>query len=157
MPQFDKITFFNQVFWLFFFFSGFYLIFLKIFLPKLSSVLKARVKKLQKGSEGVFIFSQEQETVTSVFNNAIEEITSVVKNSVNTSSEKIGIWANSNIQILNAKNLNSSNAKIENSFHKQISTTMFCDRFFDSKTYNIKFLYFPNDYNTTSVVDENSY
>lgn len=47
MPQFDKITFFNQVFWLLSFFSVFYLIFLKFFLPKLSSILKARTKKLR--------------------------------------------------------------------------------------------------------------
>jgi hypothetical protein len=157
MPQFDKITFFNQIFWLFFFFSGFYLIFLKIFLPKLSSVLKARVKKLQKGSEGVFIFSQEQEKVTSAFNNAIEDITSVVKNSVITSTEKMSVWANSTINTLNMKNLNSSNVEIEKSFHKQITTTMFCDRFFNSKSYNIKFLYFANEYNATTGVDETSY
>jgi len=48
MPQFDKITFFNQIFWLFFFFSGFYLLLLKFFLPKLGSVLKARAKKTSK-------------------------------------------------------------------------------------------------------------
>lgn len=47
MPQFDKITFFNQVFWLLSFFSAFYLVFLKFFLPKLSSILKARTKKLR--------------------------------------------------------------------------------------------------------------
>ena len=59
MPQFDKITFFNQLFWLFIFFSGFYLISLKVFLPKLSSVLKARTKKLQKGSDGLTSFNDE--------------------------------------------------------------------------------------------------
>ena len=47
MPQFDKITFFNRVFWLLSFFSVFYLIFLKFFLPKLSSILKVRTKKLR--------------------------------------------------------------------------------------------------------------
>jgi hypothetical protein len=44
MPQFDKITFFNQIFWLFVFFSGYYLLLLKVFLPKLGAVLKARSK-----------------------------------------------------------------------------------------------------------------
>jgi len=34
------------------------------FLPKLASVLKLRVKKLQKGSEGAFVFSEEQKTAT---------------------------------------------------------------------------------------------
>jgi hypothetical protein len=74
MPQFDKITFFNQIFWLFIFFSGFYLIALKIFLPKLSSVLKARTKKLQKGSEGVVFFYKEQDKVTELFNSSIENM-----------------------------------------------------------------------------------
>ena len=63
MPQFDKITFFNQIFWLFVFFSGYYLLLLKVFLPKLGAVLKARSKKLQKGTEGVVGFKQEQEQV----------------------------------------------------------------------------------------------
>jgi hypothetical protein len=68
MPQFDKITFFNQVFWLFLFFSGFYLILLTDFLPKISSVLKARNKKLQKGTEDVVFLLKEQDTVTNLFN-----------------------------------------------------------------------------------------
>jgi hypothetical protein len=46
MPQFDKITFFNQIFWLILIFSGFYFILLKNFLPKIGSVLKARNKKI---------------------------------------------------------------------------------------------------------------
>ena len=49
MPQFDKITFFNQIFWLFVFFSGYYLLLLKVFLPKLGAVLKARAKNYKKG------------------------------------------------------------------------------------------------------------
>jgi F0F1-type ATP synthase membrane subunit b/b' len=48
MPQFDKITFFNQIFWLFVFFSGYYLLLLKVFLPKLGAVLKARAKNYKK-------------------------------------------------------------------------------------------------------------
>jgi hypothetical protein len=47
MPQFDKLTFFNQIFWVVFIFFGFYFVLLRFFLPKLSSVLKIRQKKLQ--------------------------------------------------------------------------------------------------------------
>lgn len=47
MPQFDKLTFFNQVFWVIFIFFGFYIVLLKFFLPQLSSVLKIRQKKLK--------------------------------------------------------------------------------------------------------------
>jgi len=89
MPQFDKITFFNQIFWLFFFFSGFYLVLLKFFLPKLSSVLKARAKKLRKGSDGVLTFSKEQDHVTNLFNASLEEMSTVVKTSITKTSNKM--------------------------------------------------------------------
>ncbi len=44
MPQFDKITFFNQIFWLLLTFSGFYFLILKNLLPALASGLKTRKK-----------------------------------------------------------------------------------------------------------------
>jgi F0F1-type ATP synthase membrane subunit b/b' len=50
MPQLDKISFFNQLFWFLFIFSGFYAILLKNFLPKRISVLKARSKKVLKNN-----------------------------------------------------------------------------------------------------------
>ena len=157
MPQFDKITFFTQLFWLFFFFLGFYLVFLKTFLPKLASVLKARVKKLQKGVEGVSIFAEEQEATTSTFNTSLENIFSIVKNSVIVFKEKMSLWSDSGVQTLNANNLSSSNSEIEKAFHKNLTTITFYDRLFDSKSYSIKFLYFPNDYSSTTSVDEKSH
>lgn len=53
MPQFDTITFFNQIFWLLFLFSGFYFLLLKIYLPRISSSLKIRTKKLAKSNAQV--------------------------------------------------------------------------------------------------------
>ena len=156
MPQFDKITFFTQIFWLFFFFLGFYLVFLKTFLPKLASVLKVRVKKLQKGVEGVSIFAEEQEVTTSAFNKALEDIFSIVKASVDIFKEKMSIWSDSGVQTLNTKDLISSNNEIEKVFHKHLTTITFYDRLFDSKSYSIKFLYFPNDYTSATSVDEKS-
>jgi hypothetical protein len=123
MPQFDKITFFNQIFWLFIFFSGFYLISLKIFLPKLSSVLKARTKKLQKGSAGVLSFSTEQDKVTEVFNSSMENMSSVVKTSLFDSTEKMNVWVEEKVTGLNTKDLNLSNSVMEKALHKQIATT----------------------------------
>jgi hypothetical protein len=157
MPQFDKITFFTQIFWLFFFFLGFYLIFLKTFLPKLASVLKVRAKKLQKGVDGVSIFAEEQETTISGFNNSLENVFSIVKNSINIFKEKMLIWSDSGVQTLNNKDLVSSNTAIEKAFHKHLATITFYDRLFDSKSYSIKFLYFPNEYSQTTSVDEKSY
>jgi len=87
MPQFDKITFFNQVFWLFLFFSGFYLILLTDFLPKISSVLKARIKKLQKGTEDVVFLLKEQDTVTNLFNIFFGKTSFISKMSLSKFSE----------------------------------------------------------------------
>lgn len=44
MPQFDKITFFNQIFWFLVTFLGFYFIVLKSLLPILAASLKTRKK-----------------------------------------------------------------------------------------------------------------
>ncbi len=123
MPQFDKITFFNQIFWLFFFFSGFYFVFLKFFLPKLSSILKARAKKLQKGSSGVTFFSKEQDSATTSFNFLIEKMSSIVKLSVQNSSDRMAVWTDSAIKTINHENLNNSNFLLEKIIHKQIATT----------------------------------
>jgi len=122
MPQFDKITFFNQIFWLFTFFSGFYFIFLKIFLPKLSSILKARTKKLQKGSSGVVLFSKEQDNVTVSYNMSIEQISFVVKNFILNSSDNTAVWVDSSVKSLNKETLKSSNSVFESHIHKQIGT-----------------------------------
>jgi F-type H+-transporting ATPase subunit b len=119
MPQFDKITFFNQIFWLFVFFSGYYLLLLKVFLPKLGAVLKARSKKLQKGTEGVVGFKQEQEEVSIVFNNSIEKMSSVVKQTISDSTAKTDSWVASSIQDINKENLVEGNSLVENTLYKQ--------------------------------------
>jgi len=122
VPQFDKITFFNQVFWLFVFFAGFYLIFLKFFLPKLGSVLKVRNKKLQKGAANLIAFKEEQELETSTFDEYfIEDTIEQEKESILNSSEKTIVWVSNSIRNLNKVNLNKSHVLMENSFHSQIS------------------------------------
>jgi len=125
MPQFDKITFFNQIFWLFAFFSGFYFIFLKIFLPKLSSILKARIKKLQKVGSGVISFSKEQDNVTLSYNIFIEKVSFAVKNSVLDSTENSNFFLASGMTILNKESLNLSNIAMESSIHEQITKNYF--------------------------------
>ena len=82
MPQFDKITFFNQIFWTLILFVFFYLILLKGYLPKIAIILKSRLKKLVKSSllsensslEIIFIVrksNQQLEKVTNVFRSAL--------------------------------------------------------------------------------------
>jgi F0F1-type ATP synthase membrane subunit b/b' len=123
MPQFDKITFFNQIFWLFIFFSGFYLISLKVFLPKLSSVLKARTKKLQKGSEGLTSFNEELVDVNTSFNSSIEEMSVVVKTSISDFKDKTDLWVDLAVTNLNKEELESSNVALEKALHKQIAVS----------------------------------
>jgi len=123
MPQFDKVTFFNQIFWLFFFFTGYYFLLLKVFLPKLSSVLKARNKKLQKGTEGVTVYALEQETVAASFNSSVEKIANAVKKVVSNESETTTAWVNSTVRDLNRTNLKQSNSLIESLLYKQLITT----------------------------------
>jgi len=123
MPQFDKITFFNQLFWLFIFFSGFYLTLLKIFLPKLSSILKARNKKLQKGSTNLAALSEEQTFVTFIFHNLIETISSSSKNVLLNSSDKLTFYNSILFLIINETFLKESNILMEKLLYKQITTT----------------------------------
>jgi hypothetical protein len=132
VPQFDKVTFFIQIFWLFFFFLGFYLIFLQTFLPKLASVLKLRVKKLQKGSEGASVFSEEQKTTTFMFNKLIEEIFVIVKYSLNLFKEKASIWTSLGVGELKTKNFILSNVEVEKIFYKNLIKMSFYDRSYDS-------------------------
>jgi hypothetical protein len=61
MPQFDTITFFNDLFWLLFLFFTFYFLLLKNILPSVSSILKARTKKFAK-SNAFLILLQEENT-----------------------------------------------------------------------------------------------
>jgi F0F1-type ATP synthase membrane subunit b/b' len=119
MPQFDKITFFNQIFWLFVFFSGYYLLLLKVFLPKLGAVLKARAKKLQKGTQGVVGFKQEQEQVSVVFNDSIEKMSSLVKKTIVDSTAKTDSWVDSSIQQINKEKMTEGNSLVENTIYKQ--------------------------------------
>lgn len=59
MPQFDKITFFNQIFWLTLSFLSFYFIILKGLLPVLASSLKTRKKLVN------YVFSASNSSETS--------------------------------------------------------------------------------------------
>nr|YP_011008243.1 ATPase subunit 8 [Halosiphon tomentosus]WBP70144.1 ATPase subunit 8 [Halosiphon tomentosus] len=47
MPQFDTMTFFNQVFWLILIVFNFYIIVLRFMLPPLAFSLKSRNKNLR--------------------------------------------------------------------------------------------------------------
>lgn len=72
MPQFDKITFFTQIFWLTIIFFGFYFLTLRIFIPEIAAVLKTRKKKLAVGTGGVAHFSEELAKVEGLTNSILQ-------------------------------------------------------------------------------------
>lgn len=47
MPQFDKVTFFNQIFWVLLVFFSFYFVLLKQILPSLLMSVKTRKKAVK--------------------------------------------------------------------------------------------------------------
>jgi len=59
MPQFDKITFLNQFFWLSLFFIFLFFICNNFLLPKLCVVFKARFKKVQKKNTFFILYQEE--------------------------------------------------------------------------------------------------
>jgi F0F1-type ATP synthase membrane subunit b/b' len=65
MPQFDSITFFNQLFWFFLIFFSFYIFIISTIIPKFTIILKTRKKKLNKD-----LISSEnlKSEINSVFN-----------------------------------------------------------------------------------------
>jgi len=82
MPQFDKITFFTQIFWLTIIFFSFYFFTLKVFLPKIATVLKTRKKKILIGSSGLLNLNKEQVSVESSRNNLLQEFSENNKNKI---------------------------------------------------------------------------
>jgi hypothetical protein len=50
MPQLDQVTYFSQFFWLCIFYFTFYVFVVKLYLPKISRILKLRSKKMNKDS-----------------------------------------------------------------------------------------------------------
>lgn len=92
MPQFDKITFFNQIFWLLTLFLTFYLVLLKNFLPKISAVLKVRTKKLLKGNSLSEGSSLEINEVHNASNQEITKLSSVYRQSLVKDFETSNGW-----------------------------------------------------------------
>jgi hypothetical protein len=82
MPQFDKLTFLSQIFWMSLIFFLFYFIVMYYYLPRLARILKVRKKKLLLGSQGVDRYSFETEKVSSNYN-------LIVRNSVINAREGI--------------------------------------------------------------------
>lgn len=92
MPQFDKITFFTQIFWLTIIFFGFYFIMLQVFLPKIASVLKTRKKKLSMGVDGVSTLNKEQFSIITFRNTFVQNFIYTSKNNLITIVSSMVLW-----------------------------------------------------------------
>jgi hypothetical protein len=92
MPQFDRITFFTQIFWLILTFFGSYFLILQIFLPKLAAVIKSRKKKLSLSSIVVFNLNKEQLLVNSDRNIFLQDFTEKTKTKLNLKLLLSIIW-----------------------------------------------------------------
>lgn len=106
MPQFDKFTFFNQIFWLILTFSGFYVILLKNYLPKIGSVLKARNKKLLQSNNLAEKFKVEETAISEGSSRLFQETSALCRESVLNSFEKSNSWlflSNQNLFVADLK------------------------------------------------------
>jgi hypothetical protein len=84
MPQFDKITFFTQIFWLTLIFFGLYFFILQALLPKLAAILKSRKKKLWAGSSASYRLGEEQLLANNVKTKLLQEFTEKNKSKLNS-------------------------------------------------------------------------
>lgn len=113
MPQFDKVSFFTQIFWLVLVFFSFYMLLLKIFIPSLSRIIKTRIKKLQLGEHAIHSLQEEKATlfITSeeYINKKIQILRDFGSKNINTTIS----WLDDSIKTTN-KNLNSNNSYIKN-------------------------------------------
>jgi F-type H+-transporting ATPase subunit b len=118
MPQFDKITFFNQIFWLILIFSGFYFILLKNFLPKIGSVLKARNKKLLKSNTLAEQFKSEESSVLADSNRVFVGTASLCRTNLFNGVGKSNDWLSSSQKNLLISDLKNTQKEYFKSFGK---------------------------------------
>ena len=118
MPQFDKITFFNQIFWLILIFSSFYFILLKNYLPKIGSVLKARSKKLLKSNTLAGEFKAEELCVLSDSSRIFVGTATLCRTSLLNGVGKSNDWLNSSNSSLSVSDLKGTQEEYFKSFGK---------------------------------------
>lgn len=90
MPQFDSVTFFNQLFWFTVIFTIFYFFILGTVIPMISVVLKTRNKKLKSDSLSGATLKTESVSVLNSYDQKFVDLSSVIVTGINgLSSEKL--------------------------------------------------------------------
>jgi hypothetical protein len=103
VPQFDRISFFNQLFWVLIFFSSTYFCCLNFLLPKTAAVLKARSKKIDKGTSNTFTFVTEFSQSRTTFDLSSRLLLAFFSKKISTVFEKIDFSLLSTSETFNKK------------------------------------------------------
>jgi len=119
MPQFDKVTFLNQLFWLGLFFTILFFFCNNFFLPKIGFLLKGRYKKLQKKSGFALSLSDEFKNTSDNANFTYDNLLFNLKNFLDFSIEYTDNLVNSyNTSFIEEHFATSFNA-VERSIHSK--------------------------------------
>jgi hypothetical protein len=120
MPQLDTVTYLSQLFWVLILFGGFYIIVLSDILPSLSTILKARKKKLDQNGDAIQTLASEETTTSSSYEailmNSLEGSRTLLSKTLQSGLSWIGVASKEkNIQDLQAANqaIVSSLGKVE--------------------------------------------
>jgi len=92
MPQLDTVTFFNQLFWFTIVFFGFYFFVLGTIIPKLTLVLKTRVKKLQHDMSSSAALKAEATSIMGSYDKEFIALSGSLVSGINTSLESRSEW-----------------------------------------------------------------
>jgi F0F1-type ATP synthase membrane subunit b/b' len=110
MPQLDTVTYFTQFFWLFFFYSSFYLLLVKYYLPRITRVLHVRSHKAAQGNT-------QQETPlkhekTQLEKHTLEQVSETctqTKQALQSCLQTTATWLAQQTQSIHAKQLQAVN------------------------------------------------
>jgi|TARA_B110000977_G_C11080930_1_gene492920 hypothetical protein len=105
MPQFDKVTFFAQLFWLSITFYGFYMITIQTFLPGLARILKVRTKKLKHGVKASSSFADERESTVASYENIFVKSANEARDLLTDLSNSGSSWLGKSCSDINNKDL----------------------------------------------------
>ena len=95
MPQLDQVTFFSQFVWLFIFYTAFYLLILKNFLPPLSRILKFRKKKITFSQQGGFGVKGQINKISNTLDSIVERAGNGSESLFQTNLRAMHFWLNS--------------------------------------------------------------
>ena len=109
MPQFDKVTFFSQLFWLSITFYGFYMITIQTYLPGLARILKVRKKKVEFALKQGSTFSDERDSTVASYENVFVNSANESREMLTSFSNESNDWLNETRTGINASNLEKLN------------------------------------------------